>query len=277
MYKKRPSQKLALTRFALATGLLRRRPHGLPGKLYLTLTSYPKRFPYLEKTLLSILSQSVRPDGIKLWIAHADLRDVPPAVQRLESRGVQIIGCEDYKSYKKIIHGLRAEPEAFWLTLDDDCHYPFRWIEGITSAWRAGESNVVCRRAHRILFDSEGKLRPYNHWSLMRPEAGVFDDYVFTGNGGVLYPPGALTRTQIHDNSFLELCPRADDLWLWWQVRRNGWLVRKVAGSNTPRNWDGSQETSLMSFNVGQGGNDLAIANLVDRYGLPQIKKPTTS
>ena len=63
----------------------RRAPaHGRSRELIVSLTSYPKRFSTLHLTLKSLLTQSVRPDRVILWLAEADKNAVPPAVAALQ-------------------------------------------------------------------------------------------------------------------------------------------------------------------------------------------------
>ncbi len=86
----------------------RGRPHGLPGELIVSLTSYPPRFRTLDLTLRCLLTQTVRPDRVILWIAEADMAKLPPAVVALVEYGLDIRACKDTRSYKKIIPALAA-------------------------------------------------------------------------------------------------------------------------------------------------------------------------
>jgi hypothetical protein len=99
------------------------RQHPLPGKLIVSLTSYPLRFATLPLTLRSLLCQAVKPDRIVLWVPHDDEPIIPEAVRRLTSYGVEIRTTDDIKSFKKIIPAVRAFPDAFIVTADDDVYY----------------------------------------------------------------------------------------------------------------------------------------------------------
>lgn len=65
----------------------------------------------------------------------------------------------------------------------------------------------------------------------------------------------------------MQPCPRTDDVWLYWMVRRNS---RFEIHSGTQRglvNWLGSQKVSLWSRN--RIANDTQISAMVKAYGLP--------
>src|SRR5690554_4678603 len=71
------------------------RHHGLPERVVVTLTSYPARYATLALTLKSLLTQSVRPDNVILWIAHDDAHSLPSSVTALRNDGLQIRYCDD--------------------------------------------------------------------------------------------------------------------------------------------------------------------------------------
>ena len=230
-------------------------PHSLPAELIVSLTSYPKRFPTLAKTLESLLAQSVRPDRITLWIAHEDRDSLPPDVLDLP---IEIWTCEDLRSYKKIIPALREFPKAYICTADDDIYYPRDWLKTLVSASAPGV--ITCRRAHRPNY-VDGDHAPYGtwEWCVVTDEPG---DLFPTGCGGILYPPGSLSPNVL-DPAFLEICPTADDVWLYMMAREAGSIYRQVGGTFHDISWPGSQDEALMSRNL-DGGNDHQIAAACD-------------
>src|SRR5688500_5188057 len=64
------------------------RPHQLPGELIISLTSYPARFRTLHLSLRCLLTQSIKPDRIVLWIAREDLPLLPASVRKLAAHGI---------------------------------------------------------------------------------------------------------------------------------------------------------------------------------------------
>lgn len=247
-----------------------RRPqqrHSLPGRLVITVTSYAARFPTLDLTLRRLLHQTVTADEVVLWLSAADEARLPERVRALTERGLTIKVTEDIRSYKKIIPALREYADCYLLTVDDDQIYPLDTVAPLVEAYRT-DSEVLCRRAHAVLTDAEGRIRPYAQWR-HEIEAGEAGEHVFpTGCGGTLFPPGVLAPEVLDEEAFLALAPEADDIWLYWMMRRAGHTARVVGTTWLNETWPGSQTTSLMDVNW-KGGNDRQIAALTERFGVP--------
>jgi SAM-dependent methyltransferase len=254
---------------------LPQRPHDLPGRLVITLTSYPARFGTLELTLRRLLHQSVTADEVVLWVAPEDEPRLPGGVRRLTRRGLTIRTTPDTRSYKKIIPALEAYPDAFLLAVDDDQVYPFDMVGPLVAAYRSNDE-VLCRRAHAVSLDDAGRIRPYAQW---RHElgAGHSGAEVFpTGCGGTLYPPRAFAAEVTDEAAFTALAPEADDVWLYWMMRRAGRVARVVGPTWLNETWPGSQSSSLMESNW-SGGNDRQIAAMLDRFGSPLADAPVVA
>jgi hypothetical protein len=135
--------------------------HPLPGKLVESLTSYPPRFATLPLTLRSLLCQTVKPDRIVLGVSQDDEQKIPEAVRPLTSYGVEIRPTDDIKSFKKIIPAIRAFPDAFLVTADDDVYCAPHWLEDLTLASCGRMGLIVCYQAREIQLDEQGKLLLY--------------------------------------------------------------------------------------------------------------------
>jgi hypothetical protein len=138
--------------------------HGLPGRLVISLTSYPARFPTLHLTLKSLLDQRIRPDKILLWIADEDADQLPAAVRELEGDRFEVRTCEDIRNFKKILPTLAAYPDAFILICDDDTYYPDDWLKRIVGAYDPAQPSIVCTRAHQLTYLPDGSVAPYRKW-----------------------------------------------------------------------------------------------------------------
>lgn len=241
-------------------------PHGLPGELIVSLTSYPARFGTLHLSIACLLDQSVKADRTILWIAHEDIGKLPAKVRRLKCRGLEIRACEDVRSYKKLIPALEAFPEAFIVTADDDIFFPHNWLEVLT---RTPERGVIaCHRAHRLKRLKNGALRPYLEWQIDVQDADArraSDDVFPTGGAGALYPPHSLDPSVTDRALFERLCPDGDDLWFYWCARIAGTLNKKVGGKMRLVPWPGSQACTLWSYNEA-GGNDRMIDGLQQEF-----------
>ena len=140
---------------------LRHKPHWLPGRLVVSLTSYPKRFKELATTLKTLLSQEVRPDVVVLWIYKDDAHLLPPSVLQLRSKGLSIrIVDVDMRSYLKLVPALAEFKDAYIVTADDDIYYPRDWLSMLVSAVNLERREVVGLRGRWIEFEADGSFAP---------------------------------------------------------------------------------------------------------------------
>lgn len=241
------------------------RPHGLPGELIVSLTSYPPRFATLAKTLRSLLAQDVLADRTILWVEEDDRELLPPNVLQLQQQGLEVRTCPDLRSYKKIVPALREFPDAFIVTADDDLYYPRDWLAKLAGGFVPEEKVIVCVRAHRPARDAKG-FQPYSLWHWGYVTSGEIRDDLFpTGGAGALYPPGCLPPETCDVEAIMRLCPTADDVWLYCMAKRAGARHRQVGGYFPLVNWDGTEEGGLEHVNVLEG-NDVQLASVWREY-----------
>lgn len=247
--------------------LPRRRSVQPQSPLVVSLTSIPARFDVLPLTLKCLLTQSLAPDRVVLWIADGDRARLTPEILALREAGLELRFCDDLRSYKKIIPALEAFPDACIVTADDDLYYWPTWLAELVDAYAGDRRTALCHRAHRIAFGRDGQPLAYNEW---QPEIRDLEraphNFPTTG-GGVLYPPGIFGAEATNREAFLALCPTADDVWLYWMLRRNGGSARRVARFRELITWPGSQTITLWHSNA--TNNDLQIAAMTRRFGFP--------
>lgn len=246
-----------------------RKNHDLPGRLVVSLTSYPARFRTLSLTLKCLLRQSVTPDRIILWIAHQDKCVLPFEILDLRTAGLEILFYDDIKSYKKIIPTLHLEPNAFIVTADDDVYYWPTWLEELIKPYNNDNNIAICHRAHEISLNKIGLPNPYTEWTAKTCNTIASPLHFPTGVGGVMYPPGIFHPDVLKLDLINTLCPLADDVWLYWMVRRNGGKFQKTPSRHFMYTWPNSQITSLYNENVLSGGNDAQICSMIKEYGFP--------
>ena len=249
-------------------------PHGLNRRLVVSLTSYPKRFETLALALQRLLFQSLRPDEIILWLARGERAALPIEVLELEQFGLVIRETDDIRSFKKIIPTLELCPDAVVVTADDDIYYWPTWLEELVAVHSQTGDAVVCHRAHRITLSPEGLPRRYDDWNKkLKPEdrsALLFP----LGVLGVLYDTRIFHPDVTRRDLFEQLCPNADDVWLYWMHRMNGSVPHLLGRRARIVEWPGTQTGALKAQNVGAGRNDLAIAAMIARYGFPPPLNP---
>ena len=245
-------------------------PSRINPSIIISLTSYPKRFPTLHLTLKSLLMQTVLPEKIVLWIAEEDKNKLPNKVTELQSQGfIDIRMTHDTRSYKKIIPSLMAFPHQSIITVDDDVYYPPTSIETLVQEHQKHPNTVIANRTHIIETDANNKIAPYKDWA--KNSASIDNpEYNFqTGVGGVLYPPGILHDEVTNEPLFVKLAPHADDVWLYWMMRKNNHVAIKTDNDFKFHQWLGSQKTALYKSNVRQNGNDEQIKQMFEYFGSP--------
>ena len=245
------------------------KPHSLPSPLIVSLTSYPARFSKLPLTLKCLLAQSMSADRIILWIAHQDKIALTPSILALQKEGLEIAYCDDLRSYKKIIPTLQNYPDSFIVTADDDVYYWPTWLEELVNSYQMGGDSVICHRVHRTRLGGDGFLLPYEKWEFDSQSTDASSLNFQTGVGGVLYPPNAFHADVMNSEMFMNLCPLADDIWLYWMMRLNGMMARKATESRAICCWADTQQTAIFHNNVAGGGNSKSITAMVGAFGFP--------
>ena len=139
------------------------KPHGLPGELIVSLTSYPARYATLHLTLRSLLRQDTAPDRIVLWIAEGDDAALPGKTRELLRQGIEMRIVSDARSYKKLIFALPAFPAAYVATADDDVFYRPDWLTDLVEGQRGGDPVITCHRAHRLAAHPDGAVALGEH------------------------------------------------------------------------------------------------------------------
>lgn len=239
--------------------------------LTISLTSVPARLHLVDLTLASLLSQSVKPTRIVLWIPDT-IDVIPDNVQAFERRGITVKLCKDVGPHTKLVHSLNAYPEDVIVTADDDTLYPKNWLADLVSAHQKEPSVIHCHRAHYITFDANQNIAPYIKWGWLAHGVQGKDARIFpTGVGGVLYPPGSLHADATNIELFQQLSPRADDIWFKVMAVLNGTQTSKIrAKFREYPTMEGSQEASKLGpENVKGGGNDKQLEACLQHYKLP--------
>ena len=184
----------------------------------ISLTSYGRRVKkeVVYYTLISLLRQKIKPDRIVLWLDENEWNDItlPHRIKALRNKGIDILYCEDLKSYKKLIPSLLKYPNSSIITVDDDCIYPIDLVEQLVHEHEKNQSEIICLYASMPLI-KDGIPFNYHLWKdLTSCSRGhlIFP----TGAAGILYPPNSLHKDVVKKELFQKLAPLADDLWFWF-------------------------------------------------------------
>lgn len=219
--------------------------------LVVSLTTYPARIGMIHHVIKTLLTQTVKPDVLVLWLAPEQFpnreQDLPQELLDLREYGLTIDWCKDTRSYKKLIPTLLKYPDAVIITADDDMYYHPKMVEQLYKAYLQDDSCIHCHRVTKFEMENgEYKTR-----------AGGYDIYPhpsflhkLTGCSGVCYPPHCLHKDITDDSLFMTLAPTNDDIWFWFMgVLAN--MRCNVVKHSYPALYfvEGSQVDSLSSVN----------------------------
>lgn len=270
--------KLRLERYLLLTRLLisgflardglRKQQRGQ--HRVISMTSIPSRVGLMAPTLECLLSQSVKPDKIILWLSD-ELDSIPEVLQPFTKRGLEVRLVPDAGPHTKLIYALMDFPESVVVTADDDQLYPRHWLKQLYASYEEYPNCINCHRAHLITTDEQG-IKPYMDWQwLARGTKGPSHLLFPTGVGGVLYPPKLLHEDATNIPLFKSLCPKADDVWFKAMALLK--QVECVQVSDHFRNFFSVEDikhgtVKLGTENVFGGGNDKQIKAVFEHYNI---------
>ena len=241
----------------------------------ISLTTYGKRLPGFGRVLESLLRQEADQDyGVSVYLCKADLPDgrLPPHLEKFRVMGVSFILLdENVRSYKKLVYAYRDNPGRVTVTADDDVIYPSRWLQGLLDCHRRHPDCVVAYRAHFLISDGNGSLRPYvDSMNYTPPEGQRLKpslNLLPTGVSGVLYPPHSLDPVMGDQCLFMKHAPNADDIWFKLAGLMRGTRCVQVEDRNVlfPA-VPSSQGETLNSHNVANHGNDVQLKASFDLH-----------
>lgn len=197
--------------------------------IVVSLTSYPPRMPVIHISLFSLLTQTLKPQKVILWLAHEQFpgrnADLPKAVLKLQDLGLEIRWTHDIRSYKKLVPTWNEYAHKTIVTADDDTFYPPNWLETLYTAHAQSgfKQTVFAHRAHHITFDAQGKILPYSQW-VQHSHNTIQESFLnfATGVGGILYPPSSLHADVLREDVFMRIAPTGDDIFFWGMTLLKG-------------------------------------------------------
>jgi hypothetical protein len=267
---RRLATRLQILRLSL-TNRLSRRPVTGANDVVVSLTSYGHRLRTVHIAIESIVRDATRPSRFILWVSDPGfIDDLPPALRRLQSRGLEILPSADLGPHKKqYVYAASIPAHATPLVVcDDDAIYPRGWLQGLLAAHARHPGAVLAYRAHAMRTDGVAIL-PYADWAPAPDETPGFH-LVGTGVGGILNPPALLDALREGGEAFRDVAPRADDIWVHFISVRAG--LRTVQVASPWRDYPqipGTQKGTLYGKNVRDGGNDEQVRRV---YGPDEIR-----
>jgi len=249
-----------------------------PGGPVVSMTTYGDRLRTVHLVLESIAAGSVLPSRMILWVDSEEaFANRTPGLQRLVERGLEIHRSENFGPHTKYYPYLVVTDkfDTALVTADDDLLYSKWWLEGLVSAHREHAQSVNCYRAHRMRLE-KGAIAPYVSWEACKTREASYLNFG-TGVSGCIYPPALLERLKLAGTEFLQLCPKADDVWLQVNALRAGMQTRQI--------WDrplrfpfvpGTQGSGLYHSNVLLARNDEQIRSTYTASDIAALEAAST-
>ena len=234
-----------------------------------SLASIPSRLNIVHLTIRSILNQDVLPEKIVLWL-HEDLKDsIPKSLNVLVGDLFSIKYADYFSSHRKLVEPLKLYPNKIIVTCDDDMMYRRNWLSKLYQAHENHPDHIVANQTRCITYGSDGELLSYKAW---KPNESGCQNPLLTlpiGAGGTLYPPDSMDKTVFNQELFLQLTPKADDLWFKAMGLLKG--TKSIQAQNSGKEpipiW-GSQKVSLKKGNIGMDKNRTQWQALTDHFQL---------
>ncbi len=193
---------------------------------------------------------------------------MPKDLLKLRRYGLTIRWCEDLKSHKKYYYAMKEYPDDIIITFDDDLYYHPDTIKLLYESYMKHPNAVSALRTHLITFDKEGKIELYKNWKREQSELiGIPSMRLFaTGVGGILYPPHCMHKELFNKKVMLDTCEYADDVWLKVMQIMNGTPTVQAAANIELSYVEGTQKEALYKYNLNNGGNDIQIRKVLEKY-----------
>lgn len=272
-------------------------------KIIVSLTSFPARINIVVKTIKTLLTQTLKPDAVILWLAPEQFpngeKDLPQELLDLKQYGLTIDWYKDIRSYKKIIPTLKKYPNAVIITTDDDIYYAPDTVESLYKSYLEHKNEVHAHRCDWLkVVEEDAKTVPHPSpllegegitevvqtqkkvikWEKTRElyldrHRGVASFHNrLTGYGAVLYPPNCFYKDVCNESLIKELIPTHDDIWLWAMATLNGYKTRLVKGYSESINYvENSQQYGLCKINKKGVGMSLDEAYEIMLNKYPQL------
>lgn len=286
-FKKTPYKNIPLSRKYLGTDINAEKIEYArqldKRELIISLASYPARIDTVHQVIESLLKQSVKADKIVLQLTAEQFpnreNDLPEQLRVLIGKKLEIDYYDkNLRSFTKLIPALRKYPEAIVVTADDDILYPEKWLEQLLCSYYKNPNAIHCHRAHKFGMCGDVVLS-YNKWEKSIRTARLSYANFLTGVGGVLYPPHCLYQDVLNEETFMELCPRADDIWFWAMAVLNDTKIQVVENNMSNLTYvPGTQEAETCLWRTNTGAlaeNDIQLKKVLAAYPeiLPKVKE----
>lgn len=242
-------------------------------EIIVSLTSFPARIIFVSQVIDSLAVQNRKADRVILNLAKPQFpngeADLPEKLVEQKNNGLVQFAWhdEDIRSHKKYYYVMKENPESIVITVDDDLVFKPDMIETLYYSYLCYPKYASAMRLHVMAIDTDNKVPfPYTMWfkEYRQKALAVSSQFFATSGMGTLFPPHALDKRVFNKDKFLELCPMADDVWLYFMLAINDTPYVCATTSFYIHSIEGCEESpSLSEVNVEGGMNDTQIRALM--------------
>ncbi|MBO7478387.1 MAG: hypothetical protein J6U04_10700 [Salinivirgaceae bacterium] len=192
--------------------------------IVVSLTTFGDRIHNVHLAIESIMQGTVKPNRIVLWLAEDEFTNkrLPKTLKLQQERGLEIYYYKNIRSYLKLIPSLEKYSNSCIITIDDDVIYEYDLIERLVNAHIDNPNKICACRMHRIVLGKNNNPLNYLKWKLCINDTECSNLNFPTGVGGVLYPPHCFNDEVFNSEIFMDVCPKADDIWFYVMALING-------------------------------------------------------
>lgn len=204
--------------------------------LTVNLTTTSERLDLCSATIWSLLHQERVPDKIYLWLSKEPY---------LADRGVSVLPacitdffkftsilevkfCENIGPYRKVIPALRnASENDILVYADDDVIYGKKWLVNLENEFLLHEKKcVIASRIRIVKKNLFGLNQNYNMYPIYLGSDSLKSKFIITGVGGCILMKKHISDEFLYDDCFINIAPKADDLWISKVLEVSGAEVR---------------------------------------------------
>lgn len=188
-------------------------------RIIVSLTSYSKRFSALYLCCKSLLSQTLKPDKVIVYLTEKDQTSLTDELIDLKKYGLEIrTATEDLLPHKKYYYAMHEFPNDIIITVDDDVVYDKHLVEYLVKTHNKFPNCITAARA-RVMVKKGHKFTSYDQWQVTQVHSLNISEQpsmmlLATGVGGVLYPPHLLNQELLFNRKYIKKFISVDDLWL---------------------------------------------------------------
>ena len=134
--------------------------------IIVSLSTYGKRLQEVYLAIESMMHQTLKPNKIVLALSEEFKGSwkIPELVNRQTKRGLEILFCEDVRSFTKLLPTLKKYPQSIIVTIDDDIIYPIDFLEYLVKAYLNDPTHIYCYYGYTMSVDKSKLPDSYDVW-----------------------------------------------------------------------------------------------------------------